>query len=81
MNVVTVGWSRGSHQDYPVSASTTRAVGADIALVASMLVTHFGIDYTDIWCVGHSLGAHTCGHAGMRRKLGRITGTTIPGQH
>ncbi len=73
-NVILVRWSTGAHKEYPKSASTTRAVGADIALVADMLIESYGVSPTDMWCVGHSLGAHTCGHAGMRRKMGRVTG-------
>ena len=75
-NIILVDWSEGSMQDYfPLSASTTRTVGADIALVSNMLTKHYGMARTDTWCVGHSLGAHTCGHAGMRRKFGRVSGT------
>lgn len=30
-----------------------------------------------LWCVGHSLGSHICGHAGQTFKLGRITGNLL----
>ncbi|KAI0239011.1 Lipase member I [Lamellibrachia satsuma] len=71
-NVITVHWD-SAQLYYPQSASDTRSVGAEIALRVKLLVGG-GADRANIWCVGHSLGAHVCGHAGKRVPFGRITG-------
>ena len=74
-NVIVVGWDMGSRQIwYPQSASDTRAVGAEIALVADNLIRSGDSANSRLYCVGHSLGGHVCGHAGARTKFGRITG-------
>ena len=35
-----------------------------------------GASYGNMYCIGHSLGSHVCGHTGKRTdsKIGRITG-------
>jgi hypothetical protein len=74
-NVVIVGWRKGSLNPlYPQSASDTRSVGTEVALTAALMQTRGGLSRADLYCVGHSLGAHVCGHAGMKTKFGRITG-------
>ena len=73
-NVVTVHWD-SAQLFYPQSASDTRSVGAEVSLRVKLLVGTGGAERGDIWCVGHSLGAHVCGHAGKRIPFGRITGT------
>lgn len=35
----------------------------------------------DIRCIGHSLGAHSCGLAGTRSKLNRIIGAVFSSFH
>ena len=64
--------------NYLQGASNTRAVGALIAQVMRHLLTVEGTTSGRLWCVGHSLGSHVCGHAGMKMPtetpLGRITG-------
>jgi len=73
-NVVLVGWQSSSLQLwYPQSASDTRSVGTEIGLVAASMVNR-GLDRSLLYCSGHSLGSHVCGHAGQRIKFGRITG-------
>ena len=77
--MIIVNWKYGaSYTRYPQSASNTRTVGALTSLIMQKLVTLGGAQYDKIWCVGHSLGAHMCGHAGNRspQKIGRITGKT-----
>ena len=61
---------------YPQSASDIRVVGKIISLVMDRLVEEGGTTYDNIWCIGHSLGSHTCGYAGRntKQKIGRITG-------
>ena len=75
-NVIVVGWDGGSQNIwYPQSASDTRAVGAEIGLVAQNVIANAGAAKERMWCSGHSLGSHICGHAGAYSKsFGRITG-------
>jgi len=74
-NVITVSWPGGSIQpDYQQAASNTRAVGALIGIIIDILVEEKGADRSSCHCVGHSLGAHVCGHAGKYTNFGRITG-------
>jgi pancreatic triacylglycerol lipase len=78
VNMIIVGWEGGSRQLwYPKSASETRVVGTEIALVAQNLVDYYGTSWSECVCAGHSLGGHVCGHAGKRTRggdWGRITG-------
>jgi len=75
INVVVVDWSGGSDiLNYLQAASNTRTTGAYTALVIDTLVTNGFGSHSRMWCVGHSLGSHVCGHTGMRTSLGRVTG-------
>ena len=77
-NVIIVGWFRGALELwYPQAASNTRVVGRQIGNVARNLVENGGAKASNVWCVGHSLGSHVCGHAGTSFKIGRITGMDI----
>jgi pancreatic lipase-related protein 1 len=74
-NVIIVGWGLGADDLlYPQSASNTRTVGTEIGLVAANIIASGISDMSRLYCVGHSLGAHVCGHAGMKTKFGRISG-------
>jgi len=75
-NVVIVDWGGGAQlANYFQSASNTRSMGAYTALVFDNLVNNGG-STSRTWCMGHSLGAHLCGHTGMRATGGlqRTTG-------
>ena len=75
VNVVVVDWP--SHRvNYFKSASETQTVGALTARVVDKLVGEKGSSPDDIWCVGHSLGAHVCGFTGRAttHNIGRVTG-------
>ncbi|CAD5118466.1 DgyrCDS7171 [Dimorphilus gyrociliatus] len=75
VNVIVTGWGGGAETiDYPWAASNTRVVGAEIGVTAENLIINGGSSLSRMWCVGHSLGAHTCGHAGKKQKFARITG-------
>ena len=75
-NAIVVGWEGSSQQIwYPQSASDTRTVGTEIGLVAENVIANGNSARSRLYCVGHSLGSHVCGHAGMKTKFGRITGT------
>ena len=79
-NVIVVQWDLGSDNlNYAQSASDTRSVGAYIGLVARNLIQHGGSQRSRLYCVGHSLGAHVCGHAGSTEKFGRISGELMIG--
>jgi pancreatic lipase-related protein 1/phosphatidic acid-selective phospholipase A1 len=74
-NAIIVGWEGGSQQLwYPQSASDTRTVGAEIGLVAQNAMANAGTTTANLYCNGHSLGGHVCGHAGTWEHFGRITG-------
>jgi len=74
-NVIVVEWENGADEVwYPQSAANTRTTGAEIALIADRLKQERGVNPSLLWCVGFSLGGHTCGFAGKRTRFGRITG-------
>ena len=82
MNAVIVGWGGNGgagNIDYRKSASTTRVVGAEVGLIIDKLVRETSATYGRMYCMGHSLGGHTCGHAGRAASgnVGRITGKQI----
>ncbi|XP_033327450.2 pancreatic triacylglycerol lipase isoform X1 [Megalopta genalis] len=79
-NVMIVNWIGGAGPPYTQAVANTRIVGAMTARLASQLVQIGGVDPARMHCIGHSLGAHTCGYVGYSMKhdydivLGRITG-------
>ncbi|KZC07876.1 Pancreatic lipase-related protein 2 [Dufourea novaeangliae] len=79
-NVVIVNWIGGAGPPYTQAVANTRLVGAMTARMASQLAKIAGVDPSLMHCIGHSLGAHTCGYIGYFMKhtyevnLGRITG-------
>ncbi|XP_076236592.1 pancreatic lipase-related protein 2 [Calliopsis andreniformis] len=79
-NVLIVNWIGGAGPPYTQAVANTRLVGAMTARLASQLVDVGMIDPSKMHCIGHSLGAHTCGYVGYYFKhtyqhtLGRITG-------
>jgi hypothetical protein len=79
INVVIVDWGPLAQiLNYNQAASNTRTVGAYLASVYRNLLTRAGTAASRMWCTGHSLGSHVCGHAGMHmpanQRLGRVTG-------
>ena len=76
-NIFLVDWGVGAaNLYYPSSAANTRVVGAAVAKLMGRLVDERGFDPDMLWCIGFSLGAHSCGFAGKRTKIGRIQGRT-----
>jgi hypothetical protein len=72
-----INWKNGAGKlYYPESASNTRVVGAMTAQLMEHLMKEGGTEWSKLWCIGHSLGSHVCGHAGHKAvgKVGRITG-------
>jgi len=79
INVVIVNWGGGAQiLNYAQAASNTRTTGARTALIFQNLLRQSGSISSRMWCVGHSLGSHVCGHTGMKmpanQRLGRVTG-------
>ena len=56
------------------TASNTRPVGGEIALVSNNTISKGKSSRALMYCVGHSFGAHACGQAGQQGQFGRITG-------
>lgn len=67
-------------KNYLRAAASTKNVGRNVAMVIDHMVTEHNANLDDIHIVGHSLGAHVAGFAGMYlqkergKKVGRITG-------
>ena len=77
VNIVLIDWTDGSVDIYyPQSASNTRTVGGDAYLIMNNLITNGGATWNDMYCIGHSLGAHVCGFLGKKSggRIQRITG-------
>ena len=83
MNVIRVNWVKGSRNiDYAQSATDTQIVASVLnCLMSKIYGENIKSEYLDkIHCVGHSLGAQTCGYFGHYmdmtngEKIGRITG-------
>ena len=52
----------GINENYRKAAANTKVIGAHLSKLASVL------DSTTVHCIGHSLGAHTCGYFGQDFK-------------
>jgi pimeloyl-ACP methyl ester carboxylesterase len=79
INVVIVNWGGcAQNLNYNQAASDTRSTGRYTAAVIGRLLQVAGSSAARMWCVGHSLGSHVCGHTGMSQsaaqRLGRVTG-------
>ncbi|CAH1779755.1 unnamed protein product, partial [Owenia fusiformis] len=75
-NVIIVDWTEGaSDVYYPQSAMNTRVIGACTGHLVDTLV-NAGNTYGDFHCIGHSLGAQTCGFTGKSTngRMARVTG-------
>lgn len=79
-NVLIVNWLGGAGPPYTQAVANTRLVGAMTARLAAQLIEIGEIPSIRMHCIGHSLGAHTCGYVGYtlntryKNKLGRIIG-------
>ncbi|XP_072280374.1 pancreatic lipase-related protein 2-like isoform X2 [Pyxicephalus adspersus] len=81
MNCFSVDWSNGAHAFYTQAANNVRVVGAELAsFIDSLLEADYAL--SDIYLIGHSLGAQVAGEAGKRRPgIGRITGLDPAGPY
>jgi len=76
-NVIVVDWRDGASIGFqPFPASNTRVVGTAIAHMAQALVNDKNMRWSDVQCMGFSLGAHACAFFGQDSSgnVGRITG-------
>ncbi|KAG5327462.1 LIPR2 protein, partial [Pseudoatta argentina] len=79
-NVVIVNWLAGAGPPYTQAVANTRLVGAITARMAALLIEITELLPSKMHCIGHSLGAHTCGYVGFHLRvrynytLARITG-------
>ncbi|XP_063229930.1 pancreatic lipase-related protein 2-like [Bacillus rossius redtenbacheri] len=85
-NVILVDWGEGAKPPYTQAVANTRLVGAVLAqLLASLRIV--GVSSSAVHFIGHSLGAHIGGYAGLRLqtqhdlRLGRITGLDPAAPH
>lgn len=81
MKFSAVDWTEmANDNNYLRSAASTRNVGRNLAMLLDHMVTQNNAKMKDIHLIGHSLGAHTAGYAGMfskserGRRVARITG-------
>ena len=71
VNVIMVDWREGSHMpDYLAASKNTKVTGRAIG----NFVTDANIDPSKVHCIGHSLGAQTCGFASKTTRFPRVTG-------
>jgi pancreatic lipase-related protein 1 len=71
VNLIVVDWQKGAASpNYSSASSNTRVTAEKIA----KFLNESNIDQTQVYCIGHSLGAHVCGFAGKITKFKRITG-------
>ncbi|CAF0827221.1 unnamed protein product [Rotaria sordida] len=76
-DVIVVDWGGGAKFPFYANAvANTRLVGKLIGLFLKKLHKLKGISYDKIHCIGHSLGAHTCGFTSntVDNQLARISG-------
>lgn len=71
-NFIAINWLPGARTiDYVKARYRIMEVGKAIARFVDYLVT-IGLNLNDLICIGHSLGAHTCGILGKNLKSGRL---------
>lgn len=71
LNVIVVEWADGARPpNYFAAAGNTRIVAEKTA----KFITENQISNSKVHCIGHSLGAHTCGFIGKIEHLARISG-------
>lgn len=72
VNLIIVDWSQASYQMYDVSRTLTSQVAHRVSEILERFITENDIDRGLVHLIGHSLGAHTVGYAGMYTTNGRI---------
>ncbi|CAF0740905.1 unnamed protein product [Adineta steineri] len=83
-DVLVMDWGNGAKAPlYANAASNTRLVGKQLGLLLKKIHEMKGFSYDKIHCIGHSLGAHTCGTASnvVDNQLARISGLDPAGPY
>ncbi|CAF4626709.1 unnamed protein product, partial [Rotaria sp. Silwood2] len=76
-DVLVIDWGGGAKFPfYSNAVANTRLVGKQVGLFLQKIRKLKGISYDKIHCIGHSLGAHTCGYTSnaVDNQLSRISG-------
>ncbi|XP_056388249.1 pancreatic triacylglycerol lipase-like [Hyla sarda] len=82
VNCFCVDWHGGAFALYTQAANNVRVVGAELAYFVNYLQEEFRYPLTNIYLIGHSLGAQVAGEAGKRRPgIARITGLDPAGPY
>lgn len=72
-NFIAINWLRGAHTiNYVKARHRILEVGRAVARFVDYLAT-LGLKLDELICVGHSLGAHTCGIVGKHIKSGKLS--------
>ncbi|XP_078079119.1 inactive pancreatic lipase-related protein 1-like [Mustelus asterias] len=75
VNCICVDWRGGSQCSFSQAAQNIRVVGAEVSSFLNTLKSDYNYPVSDVYLVGHSLGAHTAGETGRRNPgIARITG-------
>ncbi|XP_073989008.1 pancreatic triacylglycerol lipase-like isoform X2 [Rhodnius prolixus] len=75
-NIIVVDWSTFSYQVYPISRYAINYVGPHVSKFIDFLIVQAGLRPEDVHILGHSLGAHIAGIAGIRMKFGKVARIT-----
>lgn len=71
-NFIAINWLKGAKTiNYVKARHRIMEVGKAVARFIDYLVT-LGLNLDELTCVGHSLGAHTCGIVGKNLKSGKM---------
>ncbi|XP_056385345.1 pancreatic lipase-related protein 2-like isoform X2 [Hyla sarda] len=82
VNCFAVDWFGGSVALYTRAVNNARVVGAELANFINYLLGHYRYSLSNIYLIGHSLGAHIAGEAGKRRPgISRISGLDPAGPY
>ncbi|XP_068115015.1 pancreatic lipase-related protein 2-like [Hyperolius riggenbachi] len=82
VNCISVGWGKGARALYTQAANNVRVVGAQVYLFINSLQEAFEYPLSQVYLIGHSLGAQVAGEAGKRQPgIGRITGLDPAGPY
>ncbi|XP_063819891.1 pancreatic triacylglycerol lipase-like [Pseudophryne corroboree] len=82
LNCFSVDWGCGAHAMYMQAANNIRVVGAEVANFLTELIDSLGYHLSNVYLIGHSLGAHAAGEAGKRLPgIPRISGMDPAGPY